>query len=240
MQRSPNCVWPVILIREKWKVKVTQSCPTLCDPMDCSPVGSSVHGILQARVLEWVAVPFSRESSRPRDQTHVSLIAGGFFTVWATREAHRLERRWLNVKCFPLTVKPGGPGSSLFSPVPGRSHSPFWNCPSCFSSLLGVPAASFPIVYPPLSISLPIHLGLASSLCTDLTSENSSLVMIPPPMSTLLSQAPSYWWPCWRSVFFTWCLFYVQIFYCCFTITFVFKCMKSSLWPYHPNVPDLV
>ena len=63
------------------------SCPTLCDPMDYSPPGSSVHGILQARVLEWVAISFSRGSSPPRDQTRVSLIAGKFITDSATREA---------------------------------------------------------------------------------------------------------------------------------------------------------
>ena len=68
-------------------VLVTQSCLTLCDPMDCSPVGSSVHGILQARILEWVAISFSRGSSEPRDQTQVSCIVGSFFTDWATREA---------------------------------------------------------------------------------------------------------------------------------------------------------
>ena len=55
--------------------------------MDCSPPGSSVHGILQARILEWVAISFSRGSSRLRDQTQVSCIAGGFFMAWATREA---------------------------------------------------------------------------------------------------------------------------------------------------------
>ena len=55
--------------------KSLQSCPTLCDPMDLSPPGSSVHGILQARTLEWVAVPSSRESSPPRDGTHVSYIS---------------------------------------------------------------------------------------------------------------------------------------------------------------------
>ena len=55
-----------------------------CNPMDCSPPGSSVHGISQARVLEWVATSFSRGSSRPRDQTQVSCIASGFFTIWAT------------------------------------------------------------------------------------------------------------------------------------------------------------
>ena len=53
----------------------------LCDPTDCSPPGSSVHGILQERILEWVAMPFSRGSSRPRNQTQVSCIAGGRFTV---------------------------------------------------------------------------------------------------------------------------------------------------------------
>ena len=54
---------------EKSESEVTQSCPTLCDPMDCSLPGSSIHGILQARVLEWVTISFSRGSSRPRDWT---------------------------------------------------------------------------------------------------------------------------------------------------------------------------
>ena len=61
--------------------EVAQLGPTLCDPMDCSPPGSSIHGILQARILEWVALSFSRGSSRPRDRTHISCIAGGFFTT---------------------------------------------------------------------------------------------------------------------------------------------------------------
>ena len=80
----------------KVKVFVTQSCPTLWDPIDCSLPGSSVHGILQARILEWVAMPFSRESSLARDWTQVFCTAGRFFTVWATREAcellHELNR----------------------------------------------------------------------------------------------------------------------------------------------------
>ena len=67
------------------KVLVAQSCLTLCDPVDCSPPGSSVHGILQARMLEWVAIPFSRASYRPRDQILVSHITGRFFTTGATR-----------------------------------------------------------------------------------------------------------------------------------------------------------
>ena len=66
---------------------VAQSCPTLCDPIDCSTTGSSVHGILQARILEWAAMPFSRGSSQPRDQTQGSCLAGRFFTIWVSREA---------------------------------------------------------------------------------------------------------------------------------------------------------
>ena len=63
-------------------MKVTQLCPTLWDPMDYT-----VHGILHARIQEWVAIHFSRETSQPREWTQVSHIAGGFFTSWATREA---------------------------------------------------------------------------------------------------------------------------------------------------------
>ena len=66
--------------------EVTQLCPTLCDPMDCSLPSSSIHGILQARILEWVAISFSRGSSRPRDRTQVSHIAGRRFNLWATRK----------------------------------------------------------------------------------------------------------------------------------------------------------
>ena len=69
------------------RVLVTQLCPPLSDIMDCSPPGSPVHGILQARILECVAIPFSKGSSQARDWTWVSCIAGRFFIVGATREA---------------------------------------------------------------------------------------------------------------------------------------------------------
>ena len=71
--------------------EVAQSCPTLCDPMDCSLPGSSVLGIFQAIVLDWVAISFPRGPSHPRDRTQVSGIAGGFFTICASREADFLE-----------------------------------------------------------------------------------------------------------------------------------------------------
>ena len=69
------------IYKKIYESEVTQSCPTLCDPMDCSLPGSSVHGIFQAIVLEGIAIPFSRGSSQPRDQTLVSCIAGRFLTI---------------------------------------------------------------------------------------------------------------------------------------------------------------
>jgi len=77
----------IIRIIKKERRSVSHLCPTLCEPMDCSLPGSSVHGISQARILQWVAIFFSRGSAQPRDQTWVSWIAGRFFTIWATREA---------------------------------------------------------------------------------------------------------------------------------------------------------
>ena len=75
-----------------------QSCLTLCDPVDCSPPSFSTHGIFQARVLEWVAIPFSRGSSPPRDQTQIFWTAGRCVIVWAT-QAH-VQREWLQSFLF--------------------------------------------------------------------------------------------------------------------------------------------
>ena len=81
LKLSQHC-WSAV----KVKVLVAQSCLTLCNPMDCSPRVSSVYGILQAIILECVAIPFSRGSSQPWDGTWVSCFAGRFFTIWATRK----------------------------------------------------------------------------------------------------------------------------------------------------------
>ena len=91
----PHCRWILYQLSQKGspKVKVTQLCPTLCDTMD-----DMVCGILQARILEWVAFPFSRESSQLRDWTQVFHIAGGFFTSWATREAPKWTILWWKKK----------------------------------------------------------------------------------------------------------------------------------------------
>ena len=70
---------------------VAQSCLTLCDPMNCSPPGFSVHGIHQAIILEWIAIPFSRGTSQPRNRTLVSCVAGRFFTVGATGKSFCAE-----------------------------------------------------------------------------------------------------------------------------------------------------
>ena len=84
---KPITAFSFLLLKSEVKALVAQSCPTFCYLMDCSPLGSSVHGILSARILEWVAIPFSRESFWTRDQTWVSFIAGRFFTIWAIKES---------------------------------------------------------------------------------------------------------------------------------------------------------
>ena len=106
-------------------VLVAQSCTTLCESMDCSPQGFSVHGILQARLLEWVDMPFSRGSSQPRDRAQVSHIAGRFFTVWAeywqiwqnqlfqNSAAAAKSLQSCPTLCNPIDSSPPG------SPVPG-------------------------------------------------------------------------------------------------------------------------
>ena len=95
-----------------------QSCPTLCGPIDCSPPGSSVLGILQARILEWVAVPSSKGSSQPRDQTHVlcvSCITGGFFTTEPPGKPSSTSGGGGNLVSWQATLgaSPGRPDSSL-------------------------------------------------------------------------------------------------------------------------------
>ena len=95
------------------EVLVTQLCPTLRDPMDCSPPGSSVCGILQAKILEWVAMPFSRGFSPPSNQTQVSHIAGRFFTIWTTMEAREY---WSGLPMPPSGDLPD-PGIKLESPA---------------------------------------------------------------------------------------------------------------------------
>ena len=89
----------IVIVIATVKVEVTQLCLILCDLMDCT-----VHGILQARILEWVAFPSSKESSQPRDQTQVSHIAGGFFTSWATSEAHLLPSHKICSDCVCVLV----------------------------------------------------------------------------------------------------------------------------------------
>ena len=91
---------------------VIQSCPTLCDPMECSPPGSSVHGTFQVRIPEWVAISFSRGSSQPRDGTHFSCIAGRFFTT-----AKSLQL--CTTLCNPIDGSP--PGSTVTGTLQART-----------------------------------------------------------------------------------------------------------------------
>ena len=102
--------WGICLGKKKVQVLVTQSCLTLCNSIDYSPPGSSVHGVLQARILEWVAISFSRGSSQPRDRTWVSYIAGRFFTIWATGDTFVYSSSNLRYRILPSYFKWGNSG----------------------------------------------------------------------------------------------------------------------------------
>ena len=84
--------------------EVAQSCLTLCDPVDCNLLGFSVHGILQARILEWIAISFSRGSSWPKDQTPVSRIGGRCFNLWATREGFLISPCYSWELCIQMDI----------------------------------------------------------------------------------------------------------------------------------------
>ena len=88
-----TCIYRIFKFTQWWWWYSSEVVSDSCHPMDCSPPGSSAHGILQARKLQWVAISFSKGSSWSRDQTQVSCITGRFFTNWATREAwHGLQK----------------------------------------------------------------------------------------------------------------------------------------------------
>ena len=141
----------------------------LCNPMDCSPPRSSDHGILRARILEWVAIFFSRGSSRPRDQTWVSCLTGRFFTLWTTREAPKTDRSQHSLVdclpsaqelCFPLNLKATlrclGPhlprGTDCQIPLCSTSHPlspPLTSAVALATSCTQVcPAATLPHLHP--------------------------------------------------------------------------------------------
>ena len=104
--------------------QVTQSCPTLCEPMDYNPPGSSVHGILQARILEWAAMPSSRESSWPRDRTHISCgscTAGRFFTAEPPGKAHLTLIIYLKARSWDTVTL--GVRTSTYEWGGGERHS---------------------------------------------------------------------------------------------------------------------
>ena len=131
MEAEPSCL-------------VAQLCPILCDPMDCSPPGSSVHRILQARILEWVAISFSRGSCWPRNWTQASCIAGKwFFTSWATSETFwnrdiwdkgYVFMSWVSLELSGLLLHPPSPLYLVVTgpPGPGLSSEARWFC--CHSS----------------------------------------------------------------------------------------------------------
>ena len=151
-------------------------------PMDCSPPGSSVHGILQTRELEWVDIPFSRGSSRPRDWTYDLCIAGRFFTIWATKpggtqssggNAGLISGRWTKISHSVAQLSPG----SATREAPGQSKKErkasrvkvklsqefltrFYNKEMKVRSFQLTDNGSVPILFSPLSLPfLNLYLG---------------------------------------------------------------------------------
>ena len=117
----------------KGKASVSQQCLTDWDPTDYSPPGSSVHGIHQARVLEWAVMSFSREAFPSRDRTQVSCFAGRLFTVWGTREAQQ-RQMWVCAKWFPFLGLSATPWTeALQAPLSkGFSRQEYWSgCHAC-------------------------------------------------------------------------------------------------------------
>ena len=111
---------------------VTQSCPTLWDPVDCGPPGSSAHGILQARTLEWVALPSSRGSSQRRDWTQASHTAGGFFAIWASREAQVRFGGFFISRLVESTVRSRGYRVTVDGEEPSTQGSNYMLCVNCW------------------------------------------------------------------------------------------------------------
>ena len=142
-------------------VLVTQSCPTVCDPVDCSPPGSSVHGNLPARILEWVAIPFSRGSSQSRDRIWVSCIASRFFTVWATREATYLPSF---ISLCPPSFQP------KWHPSGNRSKSVCPFTPPCLCTHCSVWMLCLLLIY---LGNLSVFFGTQGSLSSSVNSSSS-------------------------------------------------------------------
>ena len=171
---------------------VVQSCPTLCNLMDCSPPGSSVHGIFQVRILGWGAIPFSRGSPPPRNRTQVSCIAQGFFTTeppgkpmesnsspWESGSAaHIYPKTWIRGLCFGL--REGERACWPLSPLLSCSH------PKCVPLFLRQPRS-------------PITGGTSVSQARSCSSS--------PWSKSMCSQKRQPWWKClpfsWLSVIFS-------------------------------------
>ena len=177
---------------------VAESCLTLCDPTDCSLPGSSVRGILQARILEWATISFSRGSSWPRNQTQVAWITGRFFTDWATREAsHRFGRLVICPNlgevafCKRGRRCPGSPtptGHQSYRCTPGV---PLWSAAGPFTSDGLTPWAVWQASSQSWRLPRPACAETASLLCRGWQSQVLEWVVVGPRIPDLLLAC---WW----------------------------------------------
>ena len=163
-----------------WSVLVTQSCLTLWNPMDRSLPGSSIRGLLQARIPEWVVIPFSRKSAQPWDWTWVSCIASGFFTVRATRKAVIFfERAPRFSLILPFYTRDSGPCRFSLAQL---SSPRFLN--HLFADAWGLFDSSKPGDTTMSRTSLPTSLqGFWGPLCTGTTSHGLRLTHAAPALS---------------------------------------------------------
>ena len=145
---------------------------SFCNPVSCSPPDSSVHGILQARTLEWVAIPFSRGSSRPRDQTRVSCIAGRPFLIWANRGALTSPKGTLIWESGCKSEGKGGHNAVPRGQLPEhRQHREGWG------SNLAAGEGDWKILSTPVLLSLWVGMWLGYSVCdSEISSFISSVV----------------------------------------------------------------
>ena len=190
------------------QVKVTQSCPTLCDPMDYT-----IHGILQARIQEWVAFPIFRGSSQPRDWTKVSLTVGRFFTSWAAREAQVIIKEKLNniqLSCMQMKFIEWVTQADCHRILKAREIIRIWGVLKCFCSKFSKPGFSntwtvnfqiFKLVLEKAEeaeIKLPISTGSWKKQEISRKTSISALLITPKPLTVWITINCWKFWKRWE------------------------------------------
>ena len=242
---SPRFLYSIIsgnntITFNTWRseVKFAQSCPTLWDSKYCSPPGSSVHGVLQARIMEWVAIPFSRGSSQPRDRTWVSCIAGRCFIIWTIRGLMPVLVKYFlldSLESQHFFFWQSRPVTTMWPSV-----NPFMNSRVCIIFVLCCWISGLMIVITPLSMGLWIefcdssaihHFGCDAGPLLKISSSDTwfieQIIMICGVVTFIITLIGA----------FIVTLIGVFLIYMCIYIyiQFSFSGMPDSLWPHEPQ-----